>query len=95
MVDSDIHGQWFEFFTQKFIPQLKTKSGFDNIVFTRVLSEQVEKHFTYSLQIHLDSITDYKQYQDEIFNEYIDFADPIFGSKVLYFTSLLKKIDCL
>lgn len=94
MVDSDIHGQWFEFFTKKFIPQLKIKPGFEDIVFTRVLSEQAEKHFTYSLQIHLNSTSDYKHYQDDIFKEYIDFADPIFGHKVLYFTSLLKKIDC-
>lgn len=92
VVEGAIHGNWYEFMTEKFIVHLKTL-GYKDIIFTRVLSDQVEKHFTYSLQIHLDSIPDYQKYINEVMKEYIDITNPIYGIKVLYLNTLLKKIE--
>lgn len=92
MVDPSAHNMWFEFITKKFITRLKSE-GFSDIIFTRVLSEQTENHYTYSLQTPLKDISEYNRYNDEIFKDYIDISTPIFGAKVMFFNSLLKKID--
>lgn len=91
IVEGAVHGNWYEFMNTKFIPHLKTLE-YENIVFTRVLSEQVEKHFTYSLQVHLDTIPDYQKYINEIMVEYVENTNPIYGTKVLYLNTLLKKV---
>lgn len=92
MVEPSAHGLWYEFITTKFVPRVK-EDGFGEVIFTRVLSQQVEAHYTYSLQIHLDSMADFSRYQDEIFQDYIEITTPMFGTKVVFFNSVLKKIE--
>ncbi|MFI3263088.1 MAG: DUF4286 family protein [Rikenellaceae bacterium] len=93
MIEPAVHGQWYEFITKKFIPYLKSV-GYEEIIFTKVLSENIEKHHTYSIQIPLETIPDYQKYVNEIFDEYISIAKPIFGANVVYVNTLMKKVQC-
>lgn len=87
IISPTVHGAWYKFITEKFIPTLTRKS-----VFTRLLSEQVEKHFTYSLQVYIEDMQAYKQVTEETLLEYQDFATEMFDTEVMHFTSLMKII---
>lgn len=93
MVDPLVHDKWFEFVSQRFIPRLQEDEEVDEIVFTRVLSERPEDHFTYSLQVHVTDLDAYQYFMEEIFDEYLQIATPVFGVKVMYFTTLMKCIQ--
>ncbi len=58
------------------------------IKWCRVLSEQHEGHFTYSLQIHIDSLANYNMLKESVQNSLLKYN---FGEMVLHFTTLLKK----
>lgn len=92
IVDPSIHGKWMEFIVKKIIPRLKEEK-FGPIMFTRVLSEQSDGHYTYSLQTHLADMVEHQRYTNEVFPDYLQIAVPMFGAKVNYFTSLLKKVE--
>lgn len=92
MVDPAVHAMWFEMLTTKYIPFLK-ENGFSSIVFTRVISNDTPDHFTYSLQINISDMAQYKQITEELFPEYQTIAEPVFGSKVLWITTLMKIIE--
>lgn len=83
-----VHGAWYKFITEKFIPTIGQKK-----VFTRLLSEQVEQHFTYSLQVYIDDMAQYKHFTEETLLEYQHFATEMFDAEVMHFTSLMKIID--
>lgn len=93
MVESDQNERWLELVVERYIPFLR-ESGFENIVFTKVLSNDAPGVFTYSLQVVVDDISGYQRLTGETFSEYLSVAQGLFGDKVLYFTSLLKHIDC-
>ncbi|MEG1553807.1 MAG: DUF4286 family protein [Rikenellaceae bacterium] len=87
IVSPSVHGNWYKFMIDKFIPTLIQKK-----VFTRLLSDQVEKHFTYSLQVYVEDIAEYKLFTEETLLEYQQFATEMFDTEVMHFTSLLKII---
>lgn len=89
VVEPSIHGQWYEFFTKKFIPTLNGRS----IVLTRVLTNSGDAHYTYSLQIEAADIQDYQKIEQEHIASCVEFSSKLFGDKALHFTTLLKKIE--
>ena len=91
MVTPDVHGQWYDFVTSKFIPRLQTE-GLGNLYFSRILSDHKEDHYTYSLQIHVPDIPAYQKYIENLFDEYLEIAVPLFADKVFYLHTLMKKI---
>lgn len=88
IVSPTVHGAWYNFVTEKFIPTITQKT-----VFTRLLSEQIEQHFTYSLQVYVDDICAYKQFNTETLLEYQEFATEMFDTEAMFFTSLMKIIE--
>ncbi len=92
MVDYDVHERWLDTFRGRFLPFLR-QAGFEAPVFTRVVSGAAEGHFTYSLQIPLADLARYKEYTEEILADYAATIAPAFGEKVLWFVSLLKKME--
>ena len=92
MVDYDIHAHWLDTFRNRFLPFLQ-EAGFDEPVFTKVISNDNEGHFTYSLQIPLADLSRYKEYTEEIMREYAETYSPVYGEKVLWFMSLMKKME--
>lgn len=90
-----VHGNWYKFMEDKFIPSISSNHIFGNIRFTRLLSEQVEKHFTYSLQIDCADMSVYQNFMSEILPEYSEFTTSMFDVEVVHFVSLLKLIEDL
>ena len=91
-VDPRIHDLWLETLRGGYIPSLRLR-GLDGIVFTRVLSDKAEDHFTYSLQVALEDMAAYRIYVEEVFPEYAAMARKAFGDRVLWFNSLLKRVE--
>ncbi len=87
-----MHGAWYEFMTKQFIPSLESNAEYCSLRFTRLLSEQEEKHFTYSLQLDSSELSGYYHYIKNIMPEYVDFAKTLFDAEVTHFVSLLKVI---
>jgi len=92
MVDYDVHDHWLNTFRNRFLPFLQ-ESGFKDLIFTKVISNEDEGHFTYSLQVTLLDLARYKEYTEEIMQEYAATYFPVYGEKVLWFISLMKKMD--
>lgn len=93
-VKPEISGQWLEIINGKYIPFLK-ENGFNDIVFSRVLSEGNNVDgFTYSLMVHVEDMSQYKTLTNELFGEYTSIAVPMFGQDVVWFITVMKKLDC-
>lgn len=92
VIEPPIHGQWYDIFTTKYVPFLRS-AGFEKMVMTRVLSEDKVSHYTYSLQVEVDDIATYQRFMSDAMGEYNQIATPLFGESALHFCTLLKKID--
>ena len=92
MVEPSVHDRWLKFVTERYIPALRAR-GFGKVVFTRVLSVDAEDHFTYSLQVNADDMEAYRLIVDELFAEYAATAGALFGQRVLWFNSLMKRVE--
>lgn len=92
IVSPYMHGAWYEFMTTKFIPMLEQNEEYCSLRFTRLLSEQEEKHFTYSLQLDSPELSGYYHYMKTIMPEYVEFANTLFDAEATHFVSLLKVI---
>lgn len=92
VVEAAVQERWLELVAKKYIPFLK-KQGFGNIVFTRVVSVEADDHFTYSLQVGIEDLARYGELTGSLFDEYRNVADGLFGERVLWFTSLMKRLD--
>lgn len=92
LVESQDQDRWLFIIKNKYIPLLR-ESGFDRLTFTRVISIEVVEQFTYSLQVAIDNLDEYKMITNDIFPEYTTIASPLFGDRVLWFSSLMKKLD--
>lgn len=96
MVESAVHEPWYRFFVEKFMPYVRERGfgcdGAHRIVFTRVLTDNGDSHYTYSLQVEVPDTAEYRRFESEILEEYVRICGPLFGDQALYFTTLLKKI---
>lgn len=92
VVENQDQNRWLEIIKDKYIPFLK-QNGFDRLVFTRIISIEAVEQFTYSLQVEVGNIDDYKRLTGEIFAEYDSIAISLFAERVVWFTSLMKKIE--
>lgn len=92
VIQPKIHGVWFEFFTKNVLEAVKTQ-GYTILAFTRILHDQVEEHYSYSLQVEMDDITEMQKYKNEIIAEYALMAQKMYSEQALYFTSVLKKVE--
>lgn len=92
MVAPRIHDAWLESLRKEFVPRLDSKE-FGTVTFCRVLTDRPEGHFTYSLQIETKDMSGYQRIVHEILHEYSESAHKLFGEDLMYFTSVLKKIE--
>lgn len=92
MVEFDVHQRWLDVMRDNFLP-LIARSGFGDTVFTRVISNDTPDGFTYSVQVPLEDMGWYNRFFDTAMCEYASVSSALFGDKVLYFASLLKKIE--
>ncbi|MFI3321019.1 MAG: DUF4286 family protein [Rikenellaceae bacterium] len=92
VVEPTIYGNWYSFMYDKFIPFVKESGKYQKVIFSRILSEGVSNHYTFSLLLDLESLDGYHYLNNEIMKEYMEFAEPMFGVKVTHFVTLMKKI---
>lgn len=92
VVEPTVQNQWLEIIKDKYIPFLH-QSGYASTTFARVISVEAVDHFTYSLQVGVQDMRQYEALTGEIFSNYLGVAEPMFGTKVLWFTSLMKIIE--
>lgn len=92
VVDESAHNRWLDIIIKEYVPFLRSK-GFAEITFSRIISIEATDHFTYSLLIDIDNMDQYKALTNELFEEYTAIAEPLFGTKVMWFTSLMKILD--
>ena len=85
------HEQWLKLVREDYIPLLED-SGFGGAVLSRVLSQQAEEHFTYSLMVDVASVPDYHLITGPLFDRYRAMAEPLLGEPPVWFTTLLKKV---
>lgn len=91
-VEPCMRDRWLEIINEHYIPLLLEK-GFVVVALSRVISVDAVDHFTYSLLVEVENMERYKELTDDVFGEYLAVADPLFGSRALWFTSLMKKIE--
>ncbi len=87
-----MHGGWYKFMVEKFIPTIEADSNFGTVRFTRLLSSEEEKHFTYSLQIDCSELYGYHHYTKSVMSDYNEHASQMFDTEITHFISLLKVI---
>lgn len=92
VVESSAQNQWLHIITTQYLPLLK-KSGLGTITLSRIISIEATDHFTYSLLVDIDNLEQYEQLTNELFDEYRAVAEPLFETKVMWFTTLMKIID--
>ena len=93
MVEPKAHGQWYTLVTDNFLPLLKSQPLFKRVTFSRVLSDSVENHYIYSVLIEIDTMEGYELYQNELIQQYVDIAKPMFETKVTHFVTVMKNIE--
>lgn len=91
-VDHTVHARWLELIAGQYFPFLR-ENGYAEFVFTRVISAEASDHFIYSLQVPVPDLEQYRRLTGEIFREYEQIAGPVFGERVLWFTSLMKRVQ--
>lgn len=92
VVESSINNGWLDIIIKEYVPFLR-KNGFEGITLSRVVSIEASDHFTYSLLIDVENMEQYRALTNELFEEYTTIANPVFGTKVMWFTSLMKILD--
>lgn len=95
IVEPAVHERWYDLFVRQFVPFLRAGgfgSDLTRMVFTRVLTDHGDPHYTYSLQVDVPDTAEYQRFMTEMIGEYASITGPLFGEQTLYFTSLLKKI---
>lgn len=99
MVEPPVHARWYDLVMHQVLPFLR-EAGFGEdenhprrIIFSRVLTNSGDPHYTYSLQVEVPDTAEYERFMQEVMGEYQTIALPLFGEQVVHFTSLLKTID--
>lgn len=93
IVSAPIHGAWYDFVTSKFIPAVKSDERVIKTLFSRVLSQEIEQQFTYSLQIDVEQISYYTQLKGSVLAEYQQFSSELFDAEVTHYISILKVLQ--
>lgn len=93
MVSAPVHGNWHDFVHNKFIPELVKESMIEKVIFARVLGEEVQNHFTYSLQMYVKEISYYVRLRKGLLGDYQSFSTELFDTEVTHFITVMKIIN--
>ena len=97
MVDPAIHDRWLESLRKHYLPLLAAQ-GF---VAVEVFLDEDADHARHErgvgadagLQVDVGDMPRYKRLVGELFEEYAATARDLFGDKLMWFNSLLKKVE--
>ena len=91
IVEPPVHDRWLAIVADHYIPLLRAR-GYTVVALSRVISVEAPDHFTYSLLVEAEDMRRYHELTEELFAEYLTIADPLLGSRVVWFTTLMKKL---
>ena len=91
IVEATAQDAWLNIINNMYIPFIKS-SDFEDITFTRVISIEATTEFTYSIQVGVSDMEKYKFFMERVMVEYSTITSPIFGEKIVWFTSLMKRL---
>lgn len=91
IVHSSVHERWLEF-ARKYVASLPEK-GYGEVTFTKVISNDHPGQATYSMQIPVGDMEQYRILTGEVLGECFEASGKLFGEDVLWFVSLLKRVE--
>lgn len=92
IVHYQVHDAWLESLRLNYLPILRGK-GYDQLTLTRLMSDRPMEEFTYSLQVEVSDMEAYREVSEEMMSVYGTLLQQRFGEKVLFCTSLLKRVE--
>ncbi len=93
MVSAAAHGNWYDFINNKFLPALGKEPMVEKYVLSRVLGDEVQTHFTYSLQMYVEEISYYVRLRKSLLSELQTFSAELFDAEVNHFITVMKVIQ--
>ncbi len=91
--DSSVHDEWLEWMTTIHIPEvLATGLFIENKIF-RILSEEIEDGYTYSIQYFLKSLNDLDKYQKEFAPELQRKHSEKYKDKFVAFRTVMELVE--
>ena len=90
MVSQSVHGKWTEFANNTFIPKLEKEPMIEKIILAKVLGEEVQDHFTYSLQMYVPEISYYTRLRGGLIKDYKSIERELFSTDVTHFITVMK-----
>ncbi len=89
VVEPDVENVWFERLQSEFLPLIVAYKK----TLCRVLSERHEGNFTFSLQLECQQVGDYGKLNELTNKVWGKECQSLFGEKILYFATLMKKLE--
>ncbi len=92
-VEPHAQQRWLDFMRGTFLPRIGDR-GYGRATFSRVISADAADHFTYSLLVELDSMSQWSEFTGPVWEaEYAAVAVPVFADAVLWFITLMKTVE--
>ncbi len=92
-VDHAIHNDWMEWMQAKHIPDVLNTGFFTDAKIFKVLQQNEADGFTYAIQYHCTSMTNYFSYQQNHAPQLQKEHKNRYQDKVLAFRTILKEIE--
>jgi len=92
-IDGEVHNDWLEWMKAEHIPAVMATGLFIENRFARVLSDQADEGFTYSIQYLLKDIGDYEIYRTAYAPALQAETEKRYKDKFVAFRTLLKTVE--
>lgn len=91
-IDWSVHKEWLAFMREKHIPDVLNTGLFHGHKMYRIMEQDEQDGVTYSVQYHLNNITDYFTYQNDYAPKLQEEHSKLFGEKFVAFRTLLREV---
>lgn len=91
IVDHAVHDRWFDFI-KAYLPALR-EQGYGEMVFTKAITNDPPGSATYSLQVPVEDMEQFGILTGQVLSECFESIKKMFGEDVLWFITLLKRVD--
>jgi Domain of unknown function (DUF4286) len=92
-IDNEIEAEWLEWMRQSFIPSLWLTGFFQEKRFLRLLSNDEQGGLTYSLQLTVDNLSMYHEFEKNHFDDFRNMLYGKYAGRLVDFHTILEKVD--
>lgn len=92
-IDNGLEAEWLEWMRQTFIPNLWLTGFFQEKRFLRLLSNDEEGGVTYSLQLTLESLSKYHEFEKNHFQDFRNILYGKYAGQLVDFHTVLETVD--